>query len=183
MEMGVQVVDVGLLSAYAEVFITGDDSRRPTNRTPLDQHGGGRPCSTRCSGCPVSWTPPTTGAPAARVSRPPPTWGLSRCVAWYPGHRGQRGLPLHVLLCFPAAADHSGSGFTCCSASTAPLATMRTHRELILPRRKLDCFFERENRTSRGTRRLLKLGGHHGLDIFVVFLFGFILLLDFVVSH
>ncbi|XBH56115.1 hypothetical protein VPH35_078028 [Triticum aestivum] len=80
MEMGVQVIDVRLLRTYAEVFITGDDSRRPTNRTPLDRHGGGRPCSTRCSGCPVSWMPPTTGAPAARVSRPPPTSGaLAMC--------------------------------------------------------------------------------------------------------
>ena len=43
--------------------------------------------------------------------------------------------------------------------------------------------FERENGNSRGTRRLLKLGGHRSLDIFIVFLFGFILLLDFVVSH
>ena len=97
MEMGVQVLDMRLLRAYAELSTTGGDSRRPTNRTPLDPHEGRSPCSARglypgrcrpqglplhvlpcilaasdqgapSACCSVSRPPPTTGAPAARVA-------------------------------------------------------------------------------------------------------------------
>ena len=47
MEMGVQVLDMRLLRAYAELSTTGGDSRRPTNWTPLDPHEGRSPCSAR----------------------------------------------------------------------------------------------------------------------------------------
>ena len=43
MEMGVQVLDMRLLRAYAELSTTGGDSRRPTNWTPLDPHEGREP--------------------------------------------------------------------------------------------------------------------------------------------
>ena len=123
-------------SAYAEVFITSDDSRRPTNRTPwTGMAGGGHVARVALVALYPGCRRPQGHRLHVFPGRLRPV-GLSRCVALYPGHRGQRRLPLHVLLRFPAAADHSGSGFTCCSTSIAPLATARTCRDLILPRRR-----------------------------------------------
>ncbi|XP_044424863.1 uncharacterized protein [Triticum aestivum] len=89
MEMGVQVIDVGLLRTYAEVIITGDDSRRPTNRTPLDRHGGGDYVARVAL---VALYPGCRRPQGLRLHVFPGrlrAGGLSRCVALYPGHRGQ----------------------------------------------------------------------------------------------
>ena len=98
-----QVIDVGLLRAYAEVIITGDDSRRPTNRTPLDRHGGGGYVSH-----------------VALVAMYPDHGG-SGCTC-FPAASEQEG-SRDVLLCIPATADSEGSLCTCCFVSRPPLTT------------------------------------------------------------
>ena len=89
MEMGVQVIDVGLLRAYAEVIITGDDSRRPTNRTPLDRHGGGGHVARVALLALYPGRRRPQGLRLHVFHGRLRAGGLSRCVALYPGHRGQ----------------------------------------------------------------------------------------------